>query len=77
MTLWFFNIRNIKMKEDWEKFTPLQKILVIIDLILNPKAPDYPFLYSDGFIEKLPPNHFGVKGFVKDGKHWVWCIRWI
>ena len=68
------------MKEDFKKFTLLQKVLVIIDLILNPRATNYPFLYTPDFhsIKKsLPKRHIVIKQFEKDGKHWVWCIRWL
>lgn len=69
------------MKEDWKKFNLLQKILVVIDLILNPKSYTYPFLYTEikkDMLEiELPPKHLVIKSFIKDNKIWFWCIRWI
>lgn len=70
------------MWEDFKKFTLLQKVLVVIDLILNPKAINYPFLYQyliEGveIYEFNIPRHLVIKKFIKDGMYHYWCIRWV
>jgi len=71
------------MREDWKKFTFLQKILVVIDLVLNPKARDYPFLYcqkvngQDKYDFSHLKKHLIIKEFDRDERHWLWCIRWL
>lgn len=69
------------MKEDFKKFTFLQKVLVIIDLILNPRAYNYPFIYSlkgdYDFYRIKPPYHLVVKEFIKGDEYHMWCIRWL
>lgn len=63
--------------EDWATFSFLQRVLAVIDIILNPKATDWPFLscnIADSY--ELPKNHWVIKQFNKEDKHWVWCIRW-
>lgn len=61
---------------DWNKFTWLQRLLAVIDLILNPRASNYPFLNSYEDIE-LPKRHIAVKSFTKDNVRYYWCIRWL
>lgn len=66
---------------DFKKFTPLQKLLALIDLILNPRATNWPFLYADYSKESdlpdAPDNHIIIKSFIKDNKIHYWCIRWL
>lgn len=71
---------NKYILKDMKEFSLLQKVLVIIDLMLNPRATTYPFLYTDIDIDKEYiglEKHLIIKEFDKDGKHWLWCIRWL
>ena len=54
----------------------MKRILIIIDYLINPRAINYPFLYSD--VEApAPAKHFVICRFWEDGKYWLWCIRWL
>lgn len=67
------------LKDSWQSFTWLQRVLAFIDIILNPEATNWPFIYTTDmgkFIQK-PPRHFVVKKERKDFLTYYWCIRWL
>ena len=67
------------MLNDFKKFSLLQKLLALIDLILNPNAYDYPFLVTLNLDMKcpVPSGYFIVKRYIKNNEQHLWAIRWI
>lgn len=62
--------------EDFRNFDFIEKVIVLLDLILNPKATDYPVaLFSDDCpIDNYPEGHIFTVRFTDDK---MLYIRWI
>lgn len=62
--------------EDMKSFTLLEKIIVILDLTLNPKAVDYPISFYDDNcpIDIYPEGHIFT---VKFENNKMLYIRWL
>lgn len=56
----------------------LQKIVIFIDLLLNPKAINYPIAYCGEDCTDLPSGHIFIvkKEKYKDG-YTLYYVRWI
>lgn len=56
----------------------LQKIIILIDFLLNKNAIDYPIAYSGNDCEELPKGHlFTVKKETYRDGHILYYIRWL
>jgi len=63
------------------KYTPLQRLLIVVDKILNPKATTLPFYYTEKinghFYYKKPERCIVVRRFVENDTIHIWVIRWL
>ncbi len=68
---------NLKyILEDMKSFSLLEKIIVVVDLILNPKSTTYPITIYDGIypIDSYPDGHLFT---VKFENNKMLYIRWL
>lgn len=67
---------NKEILKDFKGFTFLEKIVCVLDLILNPKATNYPIAFYEHFdgADYLPEGHLLTISFI--GKKLVY-LRWL
>lgn len=72
-------MRSLRL--DWHKFTPLQRVLCLIDMVLNPKATTWPCIYTDlsnrSDAYTLPKGHVAITAKSDSVEYTAWCIRWL
>jgi hypothetical protein len=70
---------NKEMLNDFKEFSWLQKILALIDLLLNPRAVTYPFITvktGDAWRSEFK-RHLIIKEMTKGDETELWCLRWL